>query len=42
MMLEFEFWDERGAHSQLRGRRHYFDFDRRAWIPPLEEEAEAV
>ena len=37
MVLELEFWDELGAKRKLPGRRHYFDFDRWAWIPRLAE-----
>ena len=37
MFLELEFWDELGRHRKLPGRRHYFDFDRWAWIPHLTE-----
>jgi hypothetical protein len=37
MMLELEFWDELGERRKLPARRHYFDFDRWAWIPKLAE-----
>jgi hypothetical protein len=37
MALELEFWDELGAKRKLPARRHYFDFDRWAWIPQLTE-----
>jgi hypothetical protein len=41
MMLELEFWDELGGRRQLPSRRHYFDFERWAWIPQLAERSEA-
>jgi len=41
MRLELEFWDELGARRKLPPRRHYFDFDRWAWIPQLAERSEA-
>jgi hypothetical protein len=37
MMLELEFQDELGALRTLPPRRHYFDFERWAWIPQLGE-----
>jgi hypothetical protein len=37
MVLELEFWDELGEGRQLPARPHYFDFERRAWIPQLAE-----
>jgi len=40
MMLELEFWDELGARRKLPARRHYFDFERWAWIPQLAERRE--
>jgi hypothetical protein len=41
MMLKLEFWDELGARRKLPPRRHYFDFERWAWIPQLAERSEA-
>ncbi|MEW6410441.1 MAG: hypothetical protein AB1488_10090 [Nitrospirota bacterium] len=41
MVLELEFWDELGARRKLPSRRHYFDFERWAWIPQLAERTEA-
>lgn len=40
MMLELEFWDELKARRKLPARRHYFDFERWAWIPQLAERTE--
>jgi hypothetical protein len=37
MMLELEFWDELGSRPKFPARRHYFDFERWAWIPQLAE-----
>jgi uncharacterized protein with PQ loop repeat len=37
MDLELEFRDELGEQRKLPTRRHYFDFDRWAWIPQLAE-----
>lgn len=41
MLLELEFWDELNARRKLPPRRHYFDFERWAWIPQLAELSEA-
>ena len=38
MLLDLEFWDELGARRRLPPRRHYFDFDRWAWIPHVTED----
>jgi hypothetical protein len=37
MALELEFWDELDGRRKLPVRRHYFDFERWAWIPHLTE-----
>jgi hypothetical protein len=37
MALELKFSDELGSERKLPPRRHYFDFDRWAWIPHLTE-----
>ena len=37
MNLELEFRDEFGERRKLPNRRHYFDFDRWAWIPHLSQ-----
>jgi hypothetical protein len=37
MELELKFWDELDASRKLPARRHYFDFDRWAWIPHITE-----
>jgi hypothetical protein len=38
MFLDLEFWDELGARRKLPPRRHYFDFERWAWIPHVTED----
>ncbi|SRR6266496_585610 len=38
MFLDLEFWDEHGTRRKLPPRRHYFDFDRWAWIPHVTED----
>ncbi len=42
MLLELEFWDELGARRKLPTRRHYFDFDRWAWIPHITETRQSL
>lgn len=36
-----EFWDELDMRRKLPPRRHYFDFERWAWIPQLAECSDA-